>query len=578
MFKHLKDVARMYCDEILSLVAQKTNYTPKGSGKQFLGRCPAHDDSNPSLSIAEGEDGKVLLKCFAGCPLEEITSSLGIKVTDLFPEQEKPATSTKREYVYRNELGKELYKKIRIEPGFDGKKKSFYFERFDEDGKVVKNTKGCRKVLYHLPNVIAAIKKKETVFLVEGEKDADKLASYGLTATTAPESLKWLQEFTETLKGANVVLLYDMDNTGRKRKDLLVDELHKHVAKLRVVELPGLEFRESHGEDISDWLRKGHTTADLLQIVENTPDYRHKKSSLIALNFSQLMNLKLPPRELILAPILPTQGLCMLFALRGVGKTHVALGIAYAVANGGSFLRWHAPIPRKVLYIDGEMPLVAMQERLRMISLGADKPLLDSNYLQLVNPDVLDIPFPDLSTNKGRAVFEPLIDDCELVIIDNISCCFRSGVENEAESWQAIQSWALAQRKRGKSILFVHHAGKNGRQRGTSKREDTLDTVIQLKRPKAYQPDQGACFEVHYEKNRHFFGKEAEPFQAHLQIFDEGKLTWKISNTSVDEEIEEIADLFNQGMTFNEIIDETGLTKSKIETRRKKAKRLGLLE
>jgi RecA-family ATPase len=59
------------------------------------------------------------------------------------------------------------------------------------------------------------------------------------------------------------------------------------------------------------------------------------------------------PCELILAPIIMTQSLSMIHAWRGVGKTHVALGIAYAVASGGEFLRWKAPVPRKVLYLDG---------------------------------------------------------------------------------------------------------------------------------------------------------------------------------------------------------------------------------
>ena len=77
--------------------------------------------------------------------------------------------------------------------------------------------------------------------------------------------------------------------------------------------------------------------------------------------------LKLPPRAMLLEPILPERGLAMLFAGRGIGKTHVALGIAYAVVAGGEFLRWRADEPRNVLYVDGEMPQQALQERLLAI-------------------------------------------------------------------------------------------------------------------------------------------------------------------------------------------------------------------
>ena len=87
----------------------------------------------------------------------------------------------------------------------------------------------------------------------------------------------------------------------------------------------------------------------------------------------------LPARSMVLAPILPAQGIAMAFAPRGVGKTHVALNAAYTVAEGGSFLRWHAPEPRKVLYIDGEMPATALQERLNSIQ-TASPPIYPENF------------------------------------------------------------------------------------------------------------------------------------------------------------------------------------------------------
>lgn len=65
------------------------------------------------------------------------------------------------------------------------------------------------------------------------------------------------------------------------------------------------------------------------------------------------LQMQLPAREALLAPWLCTQDLTMIYAPRGIGKTHVALGIAYAVASGNEFLRWKSPLPRGVLYIDG---------------------------------------------------------------------------------------------------------------------------------------------------------------------------------------------------------------------------------
>ncbi len=85
---------------------------------------------------------------------------------------------------------------------------------------------------------------------------------------------------------------------------------------------------------------------------------------LKAVSIEAFLRMELPPREMLLGLWLPGQGLVMVFAPRGVGKTYVALGIAYAVSSGGQFLKWEAPKARRVLYIDGEMPGVVMQERL----------------------------------------------------------------------------------------------------------------------------------------------------------------------------------------------------------------------
>ena len=77
-----------------------------------------------------------------------------------------------------------------------------------------------------------------------------------------------------------------------------------------------------------------------------------------------------------------------------------------------------------------------------------------------------------------------------------------------------MQAWALAQRRAGRSVLFVHHAGKGGEQRGTSKREDVMDTVIKLALPSDYSPVDGARFTVSFTKSRGMFGDDAEPFEA----------------------------------------------------------------
>ncbi|MEM7617139.1 MAG: AAA family ATPase [Pseudomonadota bacterium] len=245
--------------------------------------------------------------------------------------------------------------------------------------------------------------------------------------------------------------------------------------------------------------------------------------TLKSINIEDFLAMDIKPQEMILAPIIPKQGVCMIYAYRGIGKTHIALAIAYAVATGGHLLKWQAPIARPVLYIDGEMPAISIQQRLarefsnnnRKNSDNSKK--LNPDYFRIITPDLQDYGIPSLTSCEGQQAINKLLDGVELVIIDNISTLCRGGRENESESWVPIQEWALYLRKRGISVLFIHHAGKNNKQRGASKREDIMDTVISLKRPEDYKTSEGARFEVHYEKSRGFTGADATAFEAWLK-------------------------------------------------------------
>lgn len=484
-------------------------------------------------------------------------------------------------YHYYDEHKNLLFSKVRIE---NNGEKSFYFER-EENGSIVKNINGCRKVLYRLPEILYGISKGLPIILVEGEKDVETLISHGLLATTTTASLEWNEDYTQILKNAAILLFYDNDKTGLKRKDLICKKLHGNVKRLRVIDLPGLEYREKHGQDITDWLAiPGNDIELLMKLIENTPDYTPDSSinniftdtpKLRAVSIDELFALDLPHREMLLAPFLPRQGLVLIVAKRGVGKTHIALGIAYAVATGGTFLCWNAPVAKNVFYIDGEMPAALMQERLQKIVAMSDK-RHEEGFFKLLTPDLQDKVMPDLSHKQGRDAIEPFIQDCDLVVIDNISCLFRSGSENEAESWQEAAEWALDLRRRGKSVLFVHHAGKSGTQRGTSKKEDVLDTVIILKQPDDYLPEQGARFEVKFDKARHFSGEDARSFQVQL-LEENGRWRWEISNDPEEVLLEQIAKMKATGWTIQAIVEKTGRTKSQVETLTAKAKARGML-
>jgi hypothetical protein len=303
---------------------------------------------------------------------------------------------------------------------------------------------------------------------------------------------------------------------------------------------------------------------------EQQSDQNRKPSTgLKLLSLEDLLTLNLPPRKWLLEAILQEKDIAMVYAWRGTGKTWFLLQLAYALCSGGPCLRWKAPKARRVLYIDGEMPLKTMQDRMAAIVQAADlEP--PSGYFQLLTPDRQDFAIPNLSTPSGQAVIEPFVAEAEVIIIDAISTLCASGRENDAESWLSMQAWALRQRRRGKSPIFVHHAGKAGAQRGTSKREDILDLVIQLAHPLDYSADQGCRFNVVFEKTRGIFGDAVKSFEAQLTVDPDEGVTWTMKDLD-DAVFCQAVMLFNEGLTVRKVGEELSISPSQAGRFRQRA-------
>jgi AAA domain/Helix-turn-helix domain of resolvase len=285
-----------------------------------------------------------------------------------------------------------------------------------------------------------------------------------------------------------------------------------------------------------------------------------------ALDYMHFLTTEFPPRKLLLDPWLSEKSISMVHGWRGVGKTFFVHSTAWAVAAGGGFLEWKAPEPRRVLLIDGEMPADALQDRLRRVvnNSQAHPPLPRS--LRIAAADIAG-GLPDLSDIAAQKRYEEVIADADLVVVDNLSTLCRGLKENDADSWTPVQNWALSLRRAGKSVLLVHHDGKSGSQRGTSRKEDVVDTVIGLRKPPDYSPEQGARFEVHFEKSRGFHGEKAKPFEARL-VNDQ----WAISDIKAGDDSDTIRSLHEGGLSVRQIAERTGLSKSTV------ARRLGVDE
>jgi hypothetical protein len=268
----------------------------------YEAECPAHEDDRASLSISTGDDGKVLLRCFAGCRFNAIVDAAGLTPSDCFPG-DRPATDSKpsnhgdnngkpkdveisrtppqhvAEFIYRGENREPLYKVDRFEftvtyrrpdgSTYQKRKKDFYQSRPVPDGWVNK-IDGVRRVLFMLPELLA--NPTQTVYLPEGEKKVIALTELGQVATTTSGGANnWhmadQRTIREALAGRHVIILPDNDEAGRKYGNDALRDLLPIVASVKVLNLPDLPPKG----DIVDWLADDHTVAELEQLAADSP-------------------------------------------------------------------------------------------------------------------------------------------------------------------------------------------------------------------------------------------------------------------------------------------------------------------
>ena len=292
-------------------------------------------------------------------------------------------------------------------------------------------------------------------------------------------------------------------------------------------------------------------------------------------SLQDFISLDIPQKSFIVDPFLPERGLIEIYAKPGVGKTTFALSLGMAVALGSPFLKWNAPKPKQVLYIDGEMPPSEMQERAKATAQYFEVDALEVENFKILNRDMNNGQLPDIGETNGQREFDLATNNADLIILDNLSALRFTGKENEADSWSIIQRWLLEMRGRGKTVIILHHAGKDGTSRGTSRRHDILDTVIKLQRPSDYLQSEGAVFELHFEKCRGFFGDAAEPVGLSYTTID-GISHWECFAIS-DETMEEVVSLTNQGLRQTEIASKMGISQPKVSKLLKSAKEKGLI-
>jgi len=313
----------------------------RSDGKGWLTHCPAHDDERPSLSVADG-DGRVLVHCFAGCPQDAVIDAL--RRRGLWPgggaSDERPANYKQepilRWYDYRNADGSVAFAVGRTES------KQFPAIRPDEAGEWAWGLADRRRILYRLPELLGADPKR-AIFVVEGEKDADRLAGLGVLATTSSGGAgKWHLVDQEPLRGRHVVVIPDNDEAGRRHAAEVAGSLREVARRVTLLEpLQGT----GPGGDVSEFLDRGGTL-DLLKVITNeavgqsTPGVGEqstvsaKRSGDDGPVLITIADVKPESVSWLWPGYLPLGKVTVLAGDPGVGKSWLTLAIGAAVTKG----------------------------------------------------------------------------------------------------------------------------------------------------------------------------------------------------------------------------------------------------
>lgn len=427
---------------------------PRRNGTGWAARCPAHEDRNPSLSVGEGQESCALVTCHAGCELVVILDHLKLDMADLFADSKRgpdeewtpygPAVAV---YDYVDEAGKLLFQVCRTaDKQFpqrrpDPSKKSGWAWKLGE----------CRRVLYRLPKVLAAVGDGRELLIVEGEKDVHAVEAAGHVATCNPGGAgKWRPEYAENLRDALVVVVADADDAGRKHARQVAGALRGVASQVRIAE-PAV------GKDVSDHLAAGHTIEEL---VVAPPDASGHGGLLEIITAAELVERvrQMADAQWLAAGVWPADAYGVLAAEWKAGKTWADLDLTVSVASGTDWLGVF-PIERQgpVLVFLGEGGPRKMERRLQAICESRGLKLADLPiHLCFRSPHLRD--GAQLAEIAGFLAAVPAV----LVIVDPLYLAAR-GAKSSAlyEMGETLEDIQHVTQAAGAALLVATHHNRN---------------------------------------------------------------------------------------------------------------------
>jgi hypothetical protein len=261
----------------------------------------------------------------------------------------------------------------------------------------------------------------------------------------------------------------------------------------------------------------------------------------LVLPVRSIIEMPLQPRQDIVTGVLYERAMGMIFAPRGLGKTRCAFTLADGCTKGSQFFKYGVPRQRRVLYVDGELPIIDLQNMAFEMTGGNPSPLFEAFSFDLFfQRERRPLSLADRD-HQVRLIgllegLEQLNRRPELIIFDNFSSMSFGIDENDNSAQDDILRFFIELRQRGFANVVIHHTGHdNTHQRGASRREDFLDLSIRLSPIKSRSPHTGCRFHFEFVKLRR---KPPNPFSFDCELIEGDKgLVWTFPSEVLPDDI-----------------------------------------
>ena len=424
-----------------------------------------------------------------------------------------------------------------------------------------------------------SIKGKDTVYLTEGVTDCLAALQHGLPSIS-PVTVQFKKSDHPKLlalaKGKRVFVVPDneLNEAGMKGAQETLAFLKSNGVQASIITLPRPETQTKI--DLNEYLRDHGIDAFNRLVEEQSPP----TIADIICDVGIFTSIKFPEKRTIIDPWLSENSINMIYGPRGVGKTMFAFGVLCAAVTGEPFGNWQVKTPVPSLYLDGEMPAPDTQKRLARFS-SLKTP--DRQRLIIYSDAQMNqygLPRANLLDEDWRKMMKQLLisNDIKLWVADNLASLAPGIDENSKQEWDPVNQWFLELRFAGVTSIFLHHANKDGGQRGTSGREDNLDISILLDKPKNYSPEDGARFIVKFQKARieHKYLPLITDTEFALETDEEENYFWTFGAVKKQNKVQTLT-MLDDGIKAADIAAELGIDRSRVSQIKRQAIKDGLI-